>query len=318
MSHSSQSLIVIAAPRSGARLLRELLVQLPGCGTWPGGETNEIWRFGNRRHANDEFPTSFARPRVRRYVQRAFDRLARTNGLSTVVEYTGANCLRVPFVNQVLPQARFIHLIRDGRDVAVSARRAWTAPVTMGEVLRQARHVPCGALPGILSHTLVNHWHRLRSPEKRRYCWGPRHASLAADLHHGTLLEVCALQWKQGVDAATQAFRQVDSQRVQIVHYEHLVDQPVAQLRRIAAFLQIDPHPHDCQRLAAQVRGASLGTAQRLLDAEVYATIEALCEDTLLAHGYKLLAAAPSWGGPGPAETGAPATENRFVRRRAG
>jgi hypothetical protein len=37
-------------------------------------------------------------------------------------------CLHLDAIERVLPEARFIHLIRDGRDVACSVRHLWFAP----------------------------------------------------------------------------------------------------------------------------------------------------------------------------------------------
>ncbi|HUT60609.1 MAG TPA: sulfotransferase, partial [Phycisphaerae bacterium] len=120
-------IIIIGAGRSGTNMLRDMLTAFPGVGTWPCDEINYIWRHGNARYATDEFPPELARPRVRAYIRRAFDRLAARRGLSHVVEKTCANSLRVQFVRAVVPEARFIHIVRDGRDVAVSAVQRWTA-----------------------------------------------------------------------------------------------------------------------------------------------------------------------------------------------
>jgi Sulfotransferase family len=47
--------------------------------------------------------------------------------LARAVETT-VYCLAMPEVQRVLPEARFIHLLRDGRDVAVSVRPLWFSP----------------------------------------------------------------------------------------------------------------------------------------------------------------------------------------------
>jgi hypothetical protein len=41
---------------------------------------------------------------------------------------TPTYCLHMPAIARVLPEARFIHVIRDGRDVALSLRSMWFAP----------------------------------------------------------------------------------------------------------------------------------------------------------------------------------------------
>lgn len=47
-------------------------------------------------------------------------------------------CLNLPAIASVLPEAHFVHIIRDGRDVALSLRRMWFSP---GESMEaQAEH----------------------------------------------------------------------------------------------------------------------------------------------------------------------------------
>jgi hypothetical protein len=79
---------------------------------------------------------------------RAFYRLyARKFGKPRWGEKTPANLERLQAIAQIVPEAHFIHIIRDGRDVALSLRAMWFAPgrdmATLGrywsERIRQAR-----------------------------------------------------------------------------------------------------------------------------------------------------------------------------------
>ncbi|MGH7833242.1 MAG: sulfotransferase family protein [Candidatus Binatia bacterium] len=60
---------------------------------------------------------------------RAFYRLyTRRFGKPRWGDKTPAYCLQMREIESVLPEARFIHIIRDGRDVALSVRPLWFAP----------------------------------------------------------------------------------------------------------------------------------------------------------------------------------------------
>jgi hypothetical protein len=60
---------------------------------------------------------------------RAFYRLyARRQGKARWGDKTPDYVMRMPAVEALLPEARFIHIFRDGRDVAVSIRPLWFAP----------------------------------------------------------------------------------------------------------------------------------------------------------------------------------------------
>ncbi len=53
---------------------------------------------------------------------------AQAHGKTRAGDKTPSYLLSMPDVARVLPEARFIHIIRDGRDVAVSWRQRWFAP----------------------------------------------------------------------------------------------------------------------------------------------------------------------------------------------
>ena len=60
---------------------------------------------------------------------RAFYRLYSTQrGKPRWGDKTPLYCKRLDTIRQVLPEARFIHIIRDGRDAALSLRRLWFSP----------------------------------------------------------------------------------------------------------------------------------------------------------------------------------------------
>jgi sulfotransferase family protein len=62
-------------------------------------------------------------------VLRLFYRLyARTHGKARAGDKTPSYLQCMPDVARVLPEARFIHIVRDGRDVAVSWSKTWFAP----------------------------------------------------------------------------------------------------------------------------------------------------------------------------------------------
>lgn len=60
---------------------------------------------------------------------RAFYRLyAARHGKPRWGDKTPVYCLEMDLIRRVLPEARFLHIIRDGRDVALSLREQWFAP----------------------------------------------------------------------------------------------------------------------------------------------------------------------------------------------
>ena len=116
-------LIILGAPRSGTKLLRSLLGRSRNCTTIPYG-INHVWRLGCSPDAPDRRLSSDGTAQRARQIRSHLLDLAEahdTPASGYLVEKTCANTLRVPFVGQILPDARFIHILRDGRDAAVSA-----------------------------------------------------------------------------------------------------------------------------------------------------------------------------------------------------
>ena len=149
--------IIVGAPRSGTTLLRLMLDSHPDlaippetsflalapklrgsgdglrerffhavttCGgatpTWPDFEIplETFWR------ALLEISPFTAAEGFRAFYRLYAERFGKTRGGDKTPLY----CLEMDTIRRVLPEARFIHLIRDGRDVALSLRGMWFSP----------------------------------------------------------------------------------------------------------------------------------------------------------------------------------------------
>ena len=279
--------IIIGAGRSGTNMLRDILTQLPGIGTWPCDEINYIWRHGNVREPTDEFAPHLATDSVRRFVRRAFDRLAAQRGLTHVIEKTCANSLRVGFVDRILPDARYVYLVRDGRDVALSAARRWTAPLDLPYVLRKARYVPAVDIPYYASRYFCSRAYRLFSREQRLAFWGPRFEGMSAAHRDHSLIEVCGLQWQRCVERSDEALAQISASRVCRLCYEALVADPADHVQTLADFLGVTVTAQRAAQLVGDVLSQRVGSARAHLDAGTMTSLECLLANTLRKHGYR-------------------------------
>lgn len=280
----TRPVIIIGAPRSGTNMLRDVLCRVPGYGTWPCDEINYIWRHGNVRFPSDEFTADMARPEVGTYIRKAFAKQARHSNV--VVEKTCANSLRVPFVDAVIPDARYVFIVRDGLDVVSSAMKRWTAEMDIGYLARKARFVPKSDLPYYASRYLINRIYRLFSREKRLAFWGPQLNDMPELLQTYSLEQVCAIQWKRCVDHSTEAFAGPLSDKVIAVRYEDFVADSSSELLRILDFLGDDADKRITDTATSEVRSSSLGKGRKELSKDIHEQIFPLIADTLTAHGY--------------------------------
>jgi Sulfotransferase family len=230
-------LVIVGAPRSGTNLLRDLLCQAPGFGTWPCDEINLLWCHGNAGFPDDALPPALATPGVVRHMRRRFADIARTTGADTVVEKTCANSLRVAFVDRVLPEARYLFILRDGRDAVASAARRFSAPIDWTYTLRKLRYAPASDLPAYALRYARNRATRLLRSDRRLAYWGPRFPGFADFARAATVPEICARQWRECVELAARDFALLGPRRVHELRYESLVRRPRDVLGEVFAFL---------------------------------------------------------------------------------
>lgn len=283
---SNMNVIIVGAPRSGTNMLRDVLTSFDGVCTWPCDEINYIWRHGNVRYPSDEIPAQRATPAVKDYIRRRFDAIRETYKADVVVEKTCANSLRVPFVDAVLPEAKYIFIYRDGIDATGSAKERWTAKLDIPYILEKVRFVPKTDLPYYGLRYFWARVYRFISREKRLAFWGPALDGMQNILQHHTLNEVCALQWQRCVDNAEEAFSDMPADKVVRVRYEDFVRQPVEELSNILGFLGKEVEPEKVAKAVNGVSPRSLGKGRKALGEQEVAHLEALVGETLKRYDY--------------------------------
>lgn len=241
--------IVIGAARSGTKLLRDLLAAGRGTAAVPY-DVNHVWRRGSRA-PDDRLDPACLGPRQAAAIAAALQRLAGAAEGDVLIEKTVSNSLRVPFVARVLPGARFVHLIRDGRAVSESAMRLWQAGPDWRALAVKVRRLPPSGL-GYAGWFAANLARGLLSRRGGGRVWGPRYPGIEADLGR-PLAEICALQWRACVSRARADLAALPAGQVHEIRYEDLVAGPGAILRLAEALALPDP-PASARAHAARVR----------------------------------------------------------------
>lgn len=265
--------IVIGAARSGTNLMRDLLTTFPGFGTWPCDEINPIWKYGNIGFPHDELPEERATPTVARFIRSRFDRLRSGSGVERVVEKTCANSLRVEFVDRVLPEARYVFLIRDGRDVMVSAMKRWGAPPDLAYTLKKARFVPLPSVPVYAARWFRNRLRQLTSEDGRVGTWGPRFEGIDGYLETHGLAATCARQWARSVQRSVDAFDRMSQERYHRIRYEELVASPRNVIRDLASFLELSATTQSLNAAEDMIQRGSVGKGRKTLSQDDFCEI---------------------------------------------
>lgn len=283
----TQPVIIIGAPRSGTNMLRDMLVQLEDVKTWPCDEINYIWRHGNVRYPSDEFTPAMATPKVTSYIQHQFTKMAASTQADVLIEKTCANSLRVGFVEKVIPDAKYIFIVRDGLDVVGSALERWHASLDIPYILKKARYVPLTDFPYYASRYLLNHVYRIFSQEKRLAFWGPVLDDMDDLLRKHTVTEVCALQWKRCVDKSERDLAAISSDRVIRVRYEDFVNDPLSEYEKITSFIGKSAPDLVKEYLKNNISSTSVGKGRKALGDDQMQTLRQLVADTLARYGYE-------------------------------
>ncbi|MGR3572923.1 sulfotransferase family protein [Brevirhabdus sp.] len=280
--------VIIGAGRSGTNALRDALTRLPGFETWPCDEINPVWRHGNLDWPDDEIPPERATPAARQSIRKAFRRIWWQQGTPDfVVEKTCANALRVPFVDAVLPEARYIHIVRNGFDIVASASKRWRGELEVPGLpyyLAKARYAPLSDLPRYVVSALKNRVAIKIGRQEHFDSWGPRFAELET-LSGAPLNEIVARQWAACVSASDSAFANMAPGRVFQVRYEDFTADPQDSLTKITRWLETPREQETLRAAVSSVRASSVGKGQAAAEA-LPNTIKSVLEPPMRAHGY--------------------------------
>jgi Sulfotransferase family len=259
-------IIIIGAARSGTDLLPAIIKLHDDIAYAP--EPNYVWKYGNAWVGHDMLSACQATSEVRRYIRNSFERFCAEKGKRRLCEKTPANSLRLAFVMQIMPDARVIHILRDGRYVAASARRMFYGDVAKisrrgqdNPSSRQSRTLNYKVIPRILQRSrqrlsfipardaVYYLPHFLNSilnmlGLRTRYMWGPRIPGFRQIMRSHSDLEVAALQWRTAVESVLNYRANHPEMAYLEVKYEDLCRDPISTAKNIYEFCDLDFSPH--------------------------------------------------------------------------
>lgn len=110
-------IFIVGCARSGTSILGELIAAHPEVTYF--FEQHSTWELGGMgENESHRLLAKHATEAVKAQIQAWFQEHAQN--AVTLVEKNPRNILRIPYVKSIFPDAKFIHIIRDGRDVACS------------------------------------------------------------------------------------------------------------------------------------------------------------------------------------------------------
>jgi len=209
-----QPIFIIGAPRSGTSFLGRCISKLPSIAYFhePDATKFAASQFGEQNWSSGF--TALYHSSVYRLL--IWGRTTEKN--PRFAEKTPRNCFLVHFLADTFPSSVFIHVIRDGRDAALSlSKKPWLA-----ESQRTSKNQEPG---GYRYGPYPRFWvERNRRGE----------FSSTTDIHR------CAWSWKRHVETALKARENLSSERYLELRYENFCHYPFREGKKIADFLGFD------------------------------------------------------------------------------
>lgn len=182
-------------------------------------------------------------------------------------EKTPQNCFVLPFLYKTFPDARFIHIIRDGRDASISlAKRPWYRNDMKGSGAKEPGGYPFGP--------------------KARFWVEPNRVEefeTTNDLHR------CMWLWRRYLEGVSTGAAQLPTHQYHELRYEDLVTNPHLESERLLDFLEItNPQSRAkfCEVVTKKAKVDSIGRWQVELSKEQQQQLEQEADEWLLRLGY--------------------------------
>jgi hypothetical protein len=151
-------------------------------------------------------------PRVRRQLHSVFERMVTERRNRILIKLTGWS--RIGFLNEVFPDAKFIHIVRDGRAVASS-----------------------------YLHINEWQWRGWYGPSSWRYGPLSPEDQAAWEASGRSFIALAGIQWRLHTRAIEAARAGVDESRYLQVRYEDYCADPSATCRQVLDFAELDHAP---------------------------------------------------------------------------
>jgi hypothetical protein len=184
-----------------------------------------------------------AREDVRQYIRVYFANFVRDAGAKRLLEKTPSNSLRPEFVATVLPDCRFIHIMRSPIDAIMSMYSHWvdhaygTTGIRPGRLRKRMREISLQRLRFYTKEAVFRLAPKRVARALGRSVWGPRIPGIDGLLRDLDVLDVSALQWRMCVETAIHFGRRLPSDRYMEIRLEDL---SLEVLRQVLAFCELE------------------------------------------------------------------------------
>ncbi len=273
-------IVIVGAPRSGTTVLGEIFRHHGKLAYLL--EPRLTWRWGNDRES-DMLQVEDAREDVVSHIRKRFADAVRSAGRERLLEKTPSNSLRMPFVERVLPECRFVHVIRNGEDSVLSILQFWrqfSGGVRSDKLFARLKEISPRQIP----HYAVEFAKRVFPGSMAGVrVWGPRLPGIEQIVRELGILPACCLQWRLCVESARQFGRSLPSTRYFECRLEDMCGDLV---REVQDFCELEHDPAVWEYFEKNFDPTLTGARRAIATREELDTIRQWIEPTMQWLGY--------------------------------
>ena len=246
-----------------------------------------MWLYADPSRDHDEFDESDATERVQKYIRGQFLKYQTEHGDRTIIEKTPHNILRIRYVREIFPDARFLYIVRNPLSFISSVELKWQRPAGSKRLLKRVKSTPITQIPFYLKRFLNQQWYNRILRRKYLSVWGPRYKGIQKDLKDEDMLTVIARQWARAASKADRDLALFDEGQVFKLRYEDFVENPVDYLRRICLHCEVEMTDEMVEYVRTTVTTDRRDKWQRF-DAQQLAKIIPELSQEMIRSGYEV------------------------------
>lgn len=233
-SNLGNPIFIIGAPRSGTTFLGNCISHLPDL-------SYHFEPVATKRAARAVYEESWSFSKGKRYYKLIYALLMahRRESKLRFVEKTPRNCFIIDFLASAFPGSKFIHIVRDGRDAALSLSKK---PWLQGGKVNSGKYEPGGYQFGPYARFWV---------EKERV----QEFESTSDIHR------CIWSWRRHTSQALASLSKVPKERQHQIRYESFVENPAVEADQLLSFLKLSntQHQNHFLKMISQAHTGSVG-----------------------------------------------------------
>ncbi len=230
-------IIIIGAPRTGKSMIGDTL-QASG-EIFDNSEALMIWNHGMKRRNSDVRHSLEANLELREKIVSLCAKSVHRYGKKRYLDNLSYNMLRIPFINKLIPEAKIIHVYRNGEKAIPEILFGWTNHDTIRKAVRRRwREINPKTFPPFLLRFASNYVRTIMGYS--RSTWGPITPGMMDFKKSHSLEELVAYQWVSLISIARRDLGKLPDNSWIEVRYEDMISDPENKFEQICEFCEVE------------------------------------------------------------------------------